>query len=70
MPPGMTICPAASIDAPGAERGEAARRADRGDLFTGDADIDLLHAGRQHGRAAGDYDVEHVRASLLAVAMR
>ena len=34
---------------PGAERGEAARRADRGDLFAGDADIGRFRTRGQDG---------------------
>ena len=65
MPPGITICPAASIDPAGAERGEAARRADRDDLFALDADIGLFRAGGKDGEAAGDHGVEHAKSPLI-----
>ena len=44
--------------APGAQRGEAAGGADRGDALALDADIGLLRAGRQNGKTAGDHGVE------------
>ena len=52
------------VDDPrGAERGKAARRADRCDFFADNADIGGLRAGGKNGEPAGDDDVEHV--SLL-----
>jgi len=53
---------ARGVDHPsGAERGKAARRADRGDLLAGNADIGRLRPGGQDGQAAGNDDVEHWR---------
>ncbi len=57
---------AAGIDHPsGTERGEAARRADRGDLVPGDPDIGRLGSRRQDGEAAGYDDVEHGGSLVL-----
>ena len=50
-------------DPPGAQRGEAPRPADRGDLLAGNPDIGRLRPRGQDGKPAGDDDVEHV--SLL-----
>ena len=48
-----------------AERGEAARRADRGDLVAGDADIGRLGSRGQDGKAAGHDDIEHGGSLVL-----
>ena len=45
--------------AAGAERGEAPRRADRGDLAAGNADIGRLRPRWQNGETAGNDNVEH-----------
>jgi hypothetical protein len=45
---------------PGAERGEAARPTDRGDLLAGNADIGRLRPRGQDRKAAGHDDIEHV----------
>ena len=66
IPPGMTICPDGIDSPPGADRGEAARRADRGDLAAGDADIDQLRAGGKNGEPARDDDVQHLLPFLFA----
>ena len=50
-------------DPSGADRGEAAGRADRGDVLAGDADIGRLGTRGQDGATACDDDVEHL--SLL-----
>ena len=57
-------------DPPGAERGEAARRADRGDLLAGDADIGRLGPEGRTASAAGDDDVEHVEPPMMAMPAR
>ena len=42
-----------------ADRLQAARSTDRGDLAAGDTDIGGLRAGGQNGGAAGDDQIEH-----------
>ena len=50
------------IDDPaGTDRGKAARRADRGDFFAGDADVGRMRARRKDGETARDDDVEHMK---------
>jgi hypothetical protein len=58
MPPGMTICPAASITRPAPTR-PAARRADRDDLATLHADVGGFGTGRHHRSAATHNQIEH-----------
>ena len=62
----MTICPEASTLRAGADRGEAARRADRGDFAAGNAEIDQLRAGGKNGEPARDDDVQHQLPFLFA----
>ncbi len=57
-------------DAPGADRGEAARRADRRDLLAENADIGRLRPRGQHGEPARDNDVQHVSLPMMTCQYR
>jgi hypothetical protein len=51
---------------PGAEHRKAARRADGGDFFAGDADVGGFRARGQDGETARNDDVEHVKPPMRA----
>jgi hypothetical protein len=65
MPPGINDLSRGVDHPPGAERREAARRADRRDPLAGDADIGGLGTRGKDGDAARNDDVEHMSLAMM-----